>query len=315
MIFKNTVKLIISNFSNVWKLLLYYLLWFVVTFLVCYFLLSPIIVKLTEAGVFAEIRNLINSTTIGTTLDVIATKLNGIVDEITQILKANVQFIPNYVFLGIMIFFIFPFLLGLSELAVGDCLYGYMTSHVNYGFMGRFIKNIGPSMLYSLMQTILGLVFNGCIFAFIYLITYLARSGNNWFLFLDAIIFALVIAFSALRHTLFSCWMPTIAVMDENVFKAFGHNFTVLRHNFGHIYSNMLITCLIAWIINFLFALLTVDISLIITVPLTAFAFIVVQMVSFFTVRGMRFYVYPDFFITPKTFAEQDTIRRLKYII
>ena len=38
-------------------------------------------------------------------------------------------------------------------------------------------------------------------------------------------------------------------------------------------------------------------------------------MVSYFSSCGMRFYVYPDMFISPKKFEEQDKVKKVKYII
>jgi len=38
-------------------------------------------------------------------------------------------------------------------------------------------------------------------------------------------------------------------------------------------------------------------------------------MVSYFTSQGMRFYVYPDLFVSPKHFEEQDKLRKIKNLL
>ena len=68
-------------------------------------------------------------------------------------------------------------------------------------------------------------------------------------------------------------------------------------------------------VVNLLCAVFTLASALIVTIPATAFLFVVFQMVSFFSTQGMRFYVYPDMFISPKRFEEQDNIEKIKNLI
>ena len=139
--------------------------------------------------------------------------------------------------------------------------------------------------------------------------------GSFMYILLDILMLLLVFCFFAFKHAIYCCFMPSIAVLDCNPFKALKINGKCVLNKFFRIYSNFITLLLCAVVINVVFCANTLGISLIVTLPLTAFTFVVFKMVSFFSCQGMRFYVYPDMFITPKTFEEQDRIKKMKYIV
>ena len=224
MIFRNTIRLLLSNFSNVWKVLLYYIICIALTIGVCYTIASPILSKLSEAGVFKSIVDLLNSM-ISSVPSKSVSSLNDILNTAWQVLVNNPQFGFNYAFLIIWILFIFPFTLDLAQLALGEVLYGFMTSQVKYSFSGRFIKNISKSLLYSLVRYFVILIFNFSVVLLLLGIVKLVAIRTIGYLFLGLIIFAFTLSFIALKHTLFSCWMTAIAVLDCGVIKSIKQNF------------------------------------------------------------------------------------------
>lgn len=314
MIFRNTIRLLLSNFSNVWKVLVYYIICIALTIAVCFTVANPIISKLSEAGVFESLGNLINSL-LNSAPTTNVCSLNQIIDTSWQVLATNIQFRFNYVFLIVWLVFVFPFTLDLAQLALGEVFYGFMTSQVKYGFTGRYIKNISKSLLYTLVRYFVMLVFNvGTILLFVGIIKLIAlRTIGN--IFLSVFVFAFTLCFIALKHTLFSCWMPAIAVLDGGVIKSLKQNFKCVFNKFPSIYSNFLSLVLTAFVINAIFGVFTFTVSIVVTLPLTAVVFVICQMVSYFSSQGMRFYVYQDVFISPKRVEEQDKITKLKYLI
>lgn len=314
MIFRNTIRLLLSNFSNVWKVLVYYIICITLTIGVCYTVASPIIAKLSQAGVFEDLGNVINSF-LNATPTTNVCSLNNIMDTAWQVLISNSQFKFNYAFLIIWLLFVFPFTLDLAQLALGEVFYGFMTSQVKYGFTGRYIKNISKSLLYSLVRFLVLLVFNMSIvllFVGIVKLVALRTLGN---MFLSLFVFAFTLCLISLKYSLFACWMPAISVLDCKVIKGLKQNFKCIFKKFPSIFSNYLTLVLTAFVINTLFAIVTFSVSLIVTMPLTAVVFVICQMVSYFTCQGMRFYVYQDVFISPERIEEQDKITKLKYLI
>lgn len=190
-----------------------------------------------------------------------------------------------------------------------------MTSQVKYGFTGRYIKNISKSLLYTLVRYFVQLVFNVSIVLLCVGIIKLVALRTIGNIFLSLFVFAFTLCFIALKHTLFSCWMPAIAVLDCGVIKGLKQNFKCVFNKFPSIFSNYLTLVLSAFVVNAIFALVTFSVSIVVTMPLTAVVFVICQMVSYFSSQGMRFYVYQDVFISPKRVEEQDKITKLKHLI
>lgn len=313
MIFRNTIRLLLTNFSNVWKMLLYYIICIAITFGVCWIVATPIVEELSQAKVFEDLGNFFNSFFASPQGSVKG--INDIINNAWQVIANNAQLKFNYIFFIVWLFVVFPFTLDLAQLALGEVLYGYMTSQVKYGFTGRFIKNIGKSCIYSLVRYFFMLVLNIIQFSLVVGIIKVASFGGILYLLLALLLLTLLICFVALKYTLVSCWMPSIAVLNCNVFMALKKNFKCVFKKFFNIFSNYLTLTITAVALNFMFCVFTFGVSLFVTLPLTAFVYVIFQMVSYFSSNGMRFYVYPDMFISPKRFEEQDSIKKIKYII
>ena len=313
MIFRNTIRLLLTNFSNVWKVLVYYIICVALTIGVCWSIASPIIAKLSEANVFSDLGALLNS--LLSQPHVAPTTLHEILATAKNVILSNAQFTPNYIFFIVWLVFVFPFTIDMAGLALGEVFYGYMTSQVKYSFTGRFIKNIGKSSIYSLCKYFVQFLLNVAIFVLFYLMIKLYSYGSFLYILLDIGLLALLLCVIAFKYTMFSCFMPAMAVLDCGAFSALRKNFKIVFKNFFRIFSNCITLVITALVINLIFCVFTFSVSLIITLPLTAVVFVIFQMVSYFSSCGMRFYVYPDMFISPKKFEEQDKVKKVKYII
>ena len=313
MIFRNTFRLLFSNFSNVWKLLLYYFICVIITALVCSGFVMPLISEFARAGILTDTGNIAsNFFVVGPEASL--TALHEVNLRIIEILSANVTLKFFSVFTLTWLLFIFPLTLTMGQIALGEVLYGYMTSQVKYSFTGRYVKNMGKGFIYATLRYALLLVFNlinvGVIVCFFNL---LIKGGG--YVILAMLVFALLILLVALKRTLFSCWMPAICVLNEDIFASLVTNIKTSFRNFFTIFSNMLLLEILAIVFNLIFGVFTATVSLVVTLPITVFVFSIAEMTSFFSSRGMRFYVYPDMFISPKKFEEQDSIARIKNLI
>ena len=314
MIFRNTFRLLITNFSNVWKSLLYYVICILLSLLVCTVIAMPIINKLNEANVFNDFFAILNNF-FSSKPQTTAYSIDQVNETFWNVLTQNSQFIPNYVFLSFWIIFMFPFLLNLALVPNAEVLYGYMTSHVKYSWTVKYIKYIGKSLLYSLARFIVLLPLNVLIISLIYSIIKIATLGVFLYYLLDILLLGVLLCVVALKYSLFACWLPAIAVFNHNAFYALKTNFKCVFKKFFSIFSTCILLVIIAFVVNLIFAVFSFTLSLIITLPLTAFTFVVFNMVSFFTCQGMRFYVYPDTVVSPKTFEETDSIKKIKYVL
>lgn len=314
MMFRNSVRLLLTNFSNVWKLLVYYIICTVLTVLICVPILSPVVGKLSEANVFGDFWALANSMFYNP--GDIAYTINDVINTFSTVISSNAsQFLVNYILFGFVIVFVAPFLFGLGSLPMGDVLYGFMTSQVRYTFTGSFIRNLGKSSLYCLTKILFVLPLNLIIVAVAYGILKLATMNSIGFVLLAIVCFAIFMMLIALKVSLYNCWMPGMAVLNIGPFKALKISFKSVFRKFGSIYSTAILFALLAMAVSFCIGIFTFLIALVVIIPLIVFTFIVFQMVSYFTSQGMRFYVYPDMFISPKKFEERDTIKKIRFIV
>ncbi len=314
MIFRNSIRLLLTNFSTVWKVLVYYLICFAITVAVCYSLALPIVRQLADANIFNDATEIVKNFFSSTPTDTAYTA-SELLSTAWNIIIGNIGFKFNFIFLIIWVVFVFPFLLNLALLAMGEVLYGSMTAQVKYSFAGRMISNLGKSALFALVNFVVMLVPNLIEFGLLVLSVSLAITGAIGNILLAFGVLVVLLGFTAFKQTVFSCWMPATAVLDASPFKSLRRNFKSVFRNFFGYYSNFLLLCVLAVAVNLFCTVFTAFVSLIITIPLTVFAFCVFQMVTYFTSQGMRFYVYPDLFISPKHFEEQDKIGKIKYIL
>ncbi len=312
--FSNTTKLVLTNFSNVWKLLLYYTICTVIGFLALYAAVRPIWLKLDEARVFEDLQLLFNA--IFSQPTGLVTSFNDVLNTIWQVITVNAStLVWNYVFTLVLIFVILPFMYSLADLAIGEVLYGYMTSQTTYSFTGSYFRKFGKSVLYSLARLPFEIVTKALFIAMLWGVVKLWATGTILNIFFGVIVFMLTLVVLTFKVTTFTCWMPAVAVHDTGVYKSMKMGFFAVFRNFFSTFSNALVLVLCALVVNFLFGVFTFTIGLAVTLPLTMYAFIVYGMVSYFSNQGMRFYVYPDMFVTPKRIKEQETITKLKFYI
>ncbi len=312
--FNNTIKLVLTNFSNVWKILLYYIICTTISILLLYPVVNPIIDKLREARVFEELQALFNG--IFSQPTGFIKSFDSVLITIGQVITVNAKALMlNYILTFVLLFVILPFIYNLGELAVGEVLYGYMTSQTTYSFTGAYFRNFGKSVLYSLAKLPFQILFTALVAVVVVGLIKVFAMGSIGYILLGVLLFFALIVLYSFKSTILCCWMPAIAVNNTGVYKSMKMGFSTVFKNFPSTFSNALAIVLCALVINFLFGVFTFTTALIITLPLTTFAMMVYGMVVYFSNRGMRFYVYPDLFVTPKKIKEQETVTQLKFYI
>ena len=314
MTFRNSVRLLLTNFSLVWKILLYFGICFCVFVAIFIPILGPIVSKLTTAGVFEELNEIFNM--IFTSPSDVITAVENVYIHFFAVLRDNASVLMvNYVFLGIVVFILIPFFFGLFELALNDCLYGFMTSQSQYGFTATFIKTFVKSMALQAVKLLIMVPINVLIIGILYGIIKLFALGGLVNIICAFIVFVMSLIVISMKITLFSCWTPSMVVNNTNPFIALGNGIKVACKNYWKNLSNVLVAVLIAFVINFFFGLFSLGAGLFLTVPITVVSFAIIGMIIYFNGRGMRYYVYVDTFVTTKKLEEQDKTQKLKNLL
>lgn len=155
--FKNTIKLLINNFSLVWKILLYKIIVFMCVLGLTIIVSLPIISALIRENFFVDLQSALQGLFFNVNLGSIFVTVSDTVVKFWTILSdANLITLTTVV--GIILIIVYYFVNGLYHLAVVENVHGYMGSMIKYGFMNAYISNFGKSINLQLSQIVIGLL-------------------------------------------------------------------------------------------------------------------------------------------------------------
>ena len=155
MMFRNSTKLLLANFSLFWKVLLYKL----IAIGVCALLALPVLwswiyaLDVVNFGIavvnFATNTVLLNLTELFKNLFVLVQTLFS---GFAVLIQTNVF---AFVYTMFLFLIVVPFVWGLSSVPAGECLYSYMATLSKPKFSVAFVSKLGISCVYSILRTLL----------------------------------------------------------------------------------------------------------------------------------------------------------------
>lgn len=310
--FKNTIKLLGSNFSIFWKVLLYkFIIIAIVAGLFCATLSwigqLPEFASLTNAVLsFFSVANLAGGPV------AIITSLGGMFESLYLFIITLATTHPIILaYLIVLIFFILPYLWHLSDLATNEGTFGYMSSQTKYGFTSSFVRRLNRSSLFSICFTITILPLNLIFIAGILGICMLSTLHPVWMIASVAMLFCWIIFYYSLRATILGCWSSAITASNCKTWAGLRIGLRAVSRSFLKIWSNSIV---ILFVLALIF-LLTSPFGSVILIPLYCFVFSVFGMVVFFEHQGMRYYVDFNTIISPKKLELTDKVKKIKFII
>lgn len=312
MMFKNSVKLLIANFSTVWKLILYYLVVIGITIGLVAPFFGLLGAEFNGAGTLDRLGELLTTFNVSVNFIGFVTELNLILVSILNIfLTLFVTHTWVAIYLTLLITYIVPVLFGLVDLPVGQTLFGYMSSLTKYNFVGSYVSMLGRSIRFQLFKNLVYLPLNILIGVIFIATLKLTTIGGLMVYFLPVIMILALLILISLKRTIFSGWMPAIVVYDCNMFVALGKGTKAVFKRFFRILSTALIISLLVFVLTYILG----TYALLIVIPISMMLFYVFEMVVFYSSQGMRFYVDLDTIVKPKLLEECDSFKKVKDII
>ncbi len=312
MMFRNSVKLLFSNFATVWKLLLYYL---IIT-LIGVGLVAPVFSSVVEVfrshNFFEVLVDLLTTFNLGTNILSIFASFGTV---ISTLVACILDYFVIHTWLAVYLTFLFvvllPFLYELGGIAAGEILYGYMSSQAQVNFTGRIFSSVRKSFKYILAKLLIATPINILIFFLIYKVFALTALGGTIKFAVPLIITVVLCLLVTLRLVLFAGWLPALIVNDCGVWSAFARGIRAVGRRFFRTFSTMLVFVLLNICIDVLFG----SIAFLLLVPLGVYFVYIIDFVMFYGSQGMRYYVDADTIISPKRLEEVDRFSRCKDII
>ncbi len=291
MSYRNSLKLLISNFSVVWKQLLYVLIISFSCFGLAYLTFIPTINLLKAEGVVSEISGIFE--TIYTSPKNTFSTCQQTFVHLFDVIKANPSIcwgsILGVAFFGYILFRLLKFI---SYYNVTYLMHMKMTSFVEVGFTRSLISNFTASLRYALSRLVYSFVFTliRTLIIFIYL---RYASGTLSILLGLFIIVTILIVLSAIEISLFTGHAVSMIEKGGEIsaFKALLVGNKATFKKYPRIFSNSIMVALSILVLNVFLGLFTVGAGLIITIPTSIVFKCIFDLASYFGAKSERYYL------------------------
>ena len=298
MLLMNSIKILFSNFTVVWKVLLYKIICLALAAILMIVIVWPqisgILTALSNEGLFMNFRAVVSS--------ILSIDINGVSDTIVAfnnsfersleiIAKSGISFALVYIS-AILIYCVYRFLNGLLELPLFEVIDFNLNSCAKLPITSTYLKNFKKSSLYSLHLLLFSLVFD---ILMVLAIWFLAQVLFIWFSFFAVFfLFTILVLLFAFRSTLFSMWKPIMIVNNEGIMKSFKKGLRITFKNFGRLFSHFIVMFFLTFFINLVVAFFTCGAGLILSIPSSFFLFAIFQMVYYFSYKRKKYYTDGD---------------------
>ncbi len=306
MSYKNTMKLFASNFTLVWKQVLYMFICFMFFILSAYSTSIPIVNLMRSNNIFAEIKMIIE--TAYNSPASFALEFGTVIKHIINVILSNFGSIwaslLGLLFLGILIPYI---LVEMSFYNITSILYQKLTMNMNVPYVQNGFRLLKRSFIFALCSIVINIPFLLIIVLLFEIYVAMAYSTITAIIGL-IILCALLILFSSIQISFHTYFMAYMVERDANPFVSFGKGMLHVLKPFWKILSQSIMICLTIIFINGFIALFTFFSGLFITIPASFVLLAIYYLVVYFNLRGERYYLSNNMIFNPiKYQVKQDT--------
>lgn len=316
MILKNTFKLLFTNFSLTYKVLLHKLLALLISLGIAGTIGASFLLYLKDINfggfLVNEITIMFENINLGNVF--IAFK-NITLETVDMFMGLNSTIFWNAIIAIISFFVFYGLIASLSELAVIDSINANMSSKTKISYFKSLVAKSLKSIGMTIVKFVLSLPYIFCLLLIFYFgFRYYDISGQILKVVIPAGMFLLLVILSGFHLVILSAFSPSIIVNGKGIFASLKTNFTSISKKFFRLLSNGLMLVFILTIGNILIAIFSFFAGLIITLPITYLLINLFRIISFYECNGMRYYV-GDNIRTPLRKCETDKMNKLKHII
>jgi len=316
MIYKNSLKIMMSNFSLVSRILLLMVVHFAIVFGISYMFLLPVINLLVTNNWFELARGYYMEFLQSLNAQAAFQNLGQLFATLENIISANFARIGFYL-IGLL--FVLVFLSSLFSnfysLIVTNCLYQSMSNNVKYKFGPSLVSTLGTNLKFSFIALFVKLPFALINIVLVVFSFRLLFVGGVVSFFAPVMIMLILFVLESLRSTIFYGWTPSIVVFDKGIINGLNKSLSLTFHKTKKVFANSFYIILTIFVINVFAALVTFGASLVITLPMSVLLYQAFAMVVFYSNYGMRYYVDEFNVIVPTKMEKTEPICNMKHII
>lgn len=289
MTYKNSIRILSSNFSLCWKQLVWTLLSALVVGGISIAVITPVFNMLKAEGFCAELTNCFEA--IYTTPKTVPMKLVDLVNMFCSLISSHASSLwGSYVGFAVVLLVLGNLFRCVGLFACSSVLGSRMASNAQIGYTNRLLSTLGRSVSYSFVHLLCSLPFYLVFGLVIY--GYVSAAKNTLLAVALLPVFSLVLyVIFALKLSMFSCVLPEMIDGERNPFKAFASGIKLMSTRFWRTLSNSVCVVLTVVLVNGFLGVFTLGAGLLITVPASCVFVSAFGMVTQYAAKNRNFYV------------------------
>lgn len=301
MSYKNTMKLFASNFTLVWKQVLYLIICLLLFVLSSSTVVTPIINLLRSHDVFAECKIIIE--TVYNSPSEFALQLSTTLKHIFEVIFTNFSSI-TWSFVGtICLCVILPYILvQMSFYNLTSILYQKLSMNMNVNYIQNGFQNLTKSLRFALANIVISLPFLAIIVLLLEIYLMLATNVLNSIIGL-IILCALLIMIFSFKVAIYTCYTAYMVDNNSSAFVAFGKGLVMVLKNYWKTLSASIIIILTIIFVNSFITVFTFFSGLFITIPATFVFLAIFYLVVYFNNKGDRYYLGNNLIYNPSQYS------------
>ena len=295
MLFRNSLRLLMENFKNVYKILLYKLIVGIVASALCVAMILPQLLELLHsapmqdliAGVQSFFTALLSAN--AEQLGVVKEQLfsdNGALHRFADLLLSRTTGIVLATVGCLVVYLIKRFADTLCYFALGGVLSDRMSTYTETPLATAYIKNVGKACRYALLYVPVAFAFEAVALVLCYLAIRFVSILGALFISVTVMVFA-----QALKFTFTGRWMPAMITDGLRLRDSLRYKDKTERKQRAKMFSTYLVSVYGVVIVNVMAAICTFGSALIITIPASYFLFICEQFTHYYTIKGKKYFI------------------------
>lgn len=306
MIYKNSVKLLTSNFSLVWKQLAYTLLRIAFVVGLTMLVSMPMLEVLKNEGFVQSLATMWESVYTNAASFLPASQ------ETIELFFAIICRNMSSLWGSIILFFLVTVVINSFLRSVGKYTLTYVahsnfTSLNNCGYSQSLLCNFKDICIYSLCRLALDIPF--AIIKAVFVIVY-CLVLNNWIMAIIGISLLIILytLIYALQISLYNNFAVAQITTKRNPFKTIFKGYKS-KKDFFKVFSNAIVIVLTIIVLNVVLGVFTVGAGLIISIPISMALVVIFELVSYYTTNKQRYYLSPTIIVDTQMTGEIEKIQ------
>ncbi len=299
---RNALRILMDNFSNTYKFLLYRVVTGALFIGLIYAVLNiglHIIFTSAEikqiAGLIGEFFEALVS---GNTsyLETFRETFMQACTAFIALLGENVGSIVGSILLICLLYLVSRFLNGLALFAFGSILNDKMSLYTKTSFSAAYFKNLGRAMLYHVIYVPVSFLYDLLVLAFCWFVFFFTPSLLFGWSIVSVLVglsisIAAFLCLQTLKMTIVSAWVPATIAEKNGVIGGLKTCLKGTGKDFGGRFSNFLLSIYVIFILNIVCGLCTLGSALFISIPASYLFLLCLQFVCYYNDQNKKYYI------------------------